>query len=99
VLLFINSNVNIKTTSLLDALKSPIFREYNQRQPFNTNHLRPCPLLDNPEILKDIVQSSNAHSTQPLDQENVEDLVTKCEVEANKWAVVADELWEKSQNK
>lgn len=93
------SNVNIKTTSLLDALKSPIFREYNQRQPFNTNHLRPCPLLDNPEILKDIVQSSNAHSTQPLDQENVEDLVTKFEVEANKWAVVADELWEKSQNK
>ena len=43
------SNVNIHDTTLLDALRSPLFMAYRARQPFNQNHLRPCPLLDNPE--------------------------------------------------
>lgn len=93
------SNVNIKDTSLLDALKSPIFQQFNKRQPFNSNHLRPCPLLDNPEILREMIHESNAHSTQPQDEEDVDDLFAKCEIEAEKWAVTANELWEKSQNK
>lgn len=46
------ANTNIKEMSLLEALKSPLFAQYKQNQPFNRNHLRPCPLLDNPEQLK-----------------------------------------------
>lgn len=37
------SNVNIRTCSLLDALKSPIFLAYHDNQPFNENMLRPAP--------------------------------------------------------
>jgi len=37
------SNVNIKDTALLDALRSPLFMQYASHQPFNQNHLRPCP--------------------------------------------------------
>ena len=43
------SNVNIHDVSLLDALRSPLFMKYYESQPFNTNHLRPCPMLENPD--------------------------------------------------
>ena len=90
------SNVNINDSSLLDALKSPLFKEYNQGQPFNKNHLRPCPLLDNPEKLRGMVQRSGAHSTQPEDEEPVEELTDKCYEVSKNWAKTADELWENS---
>lgn len=73
------SNVNINDISLLEGLQSPLFMEYKENQPFNENHLRPCPLLDNPEYIRDMVNKSKAHSTQPIDKENVEDLVKKTE--------------------
>ncbi len=43
------SNLNIKDVSLVEALQSPLFMQYKENQPFNENHLRPCPVLDNPE--------------------------------------------------
>ena len=57
-----HSTVNIKQVSLLEALRSPLFKAYQQRQPFNKNHLRPCPLLDNPHSLKEVVRVSEAYS-------------------------------------
>ncbi|MFA5527440.1 MAG: radical SAM protein [Peptostreptococcales bacterium] len=87
------ANTNIKDVSLIEALQSPLFKQYQQNQPFNENMLRPCPLLDNPEQLKKMVLESKAESTQPMDQERVEDLTDKCQEPAAKWAVVADELW------
>ncbi len=87
------SSANIKEVSLLEALKSPLFLKYKDNQPFNKNHLRPCPLLDNPETLKEIVEKSDAHSTQPVDKESVKKLTDKCRDIAKKWAVTADRLW------
>lgn len=78
------SNVNINDISLLEGLQSQLFMEYKENQPFNENHLRPCPLLDNPEYIRDMVNKSKAHSTQPVDKENVEDLVKKTEEVAKK---------------
>jgi len=87
------ANVNIKDVSLLEALQSPLFRQYRQNQPFNNNHLRPCPLLDNPHRLKAMVQEAGAYSTQPLDTEPVGVLTDKCQDISQKWAVVADKIW------
>ena len=90
------SNVNIKEASLVEALQSPLFKQYKKNQPFNENHLRPCPLLDNPEKLRQMVKESNAYSTQPIDREDVEDLTAKTEEAAKLWAEKADKLWEES---
>ncbi len=89
------SNVNIKDVSLLEGLQSPLFMEYKNNQPFNENHLRPCPLLDNPDQLLNMVKRSNAHSTQPIDREPVEELTNKTRQVAKDWAEVADEIWYK----
>ena len=87
------SNCNIRDTSLLDALKSPLFMQYHDNQPFNDNHLRPCPLLDNHVRIAEMVERSKAYSTALQDPENVHELTTKCKDAAEDWAPVADRLW------
>ena len=58
------ANGNIKNMSLKEALRSPIFQAYQKRQPFNNNMLQPCPLIDNPLALAEIVRESGARPTQ-----------------------------------
>lgn len=93
------SNVNIHDVTLLAALKSPLFQAYRRRQPFNQNHLRPCPLLDNPEALQEMVKESAAKSTEMLAPEEVEDLCTKTAPAAAKWTPVAEKLWTENRAK
>lgn len=84
---------NIRESSLLDALKSPLFRQYREHQPFNENPLRPCPLLDNPDALVEMVNRAGAYSTQRLDNEPVETVAERCREAAANWGPVADALW------
>ncbi|TJX14902.1 radical SAM protein [Tissierella creatinini] len=88
------SDSNIHKHTLLEAYKNPLFMQYKENQPFNQNHLRPCPLLDNPGNLTKMVDASGAKSTDMKDPEDVRDLSAKCYDVAEKWAPVADELWE-----
>lgn len=87
------SDSNIKEKSLLDALCSPLFMQYRRNQPFNENHLRPCPLLDNPGKLAQMVEDAGAHSTDLKNPEDAHALCGKCKHAAESWAPVADELW------
>ncbi len=87
------SNVNIHDVSLLDALRSPIFMEYYKGQPFNDNLLRPCPMLENPEILPEMVERSGAHSTDLQHSESAKDLTDKCRKSAEEWKPEAERLW------
>lgn len=87
---------NIREHTLLEAYKRPLFMAYKQGQPFNDNMLRPCPMLENPESLRDMVKSSGAHSTDMQSPENVDDLYAKCKPYADRWVTKADELWNAS---
>ncbi len=49
------SDSNIHSSSILEILKSPLFMAYRKYQPFNHNHLMPCPMLENPECLEKII--------------------------------------------
>lgn len=90
---------NIKDTSLLDALKSPLMMEYRRHQPFNENMLRPCPLIDNPEALQHMVHASGAHSTQMGDPEDIDEFYKKIKPHSDAWAKEAEELWKERQEK
>ncbi|NLM44765.1 MAG: radical SAM protein [Clostridiales bacterium] len=87
------SDSSIYEKTLLEALKSPLFMQYHDNQPFNKNHLRPCPLLDNPGKLSEMVEKSGAISTDLQNPENVYDLSEKCVKVAENWTLVADRLW------
>lgn len=90
------SGANIRTHSLLEILHQPLFMAYRDNQPFNENHLRPCPMLENPEILQRMVKETGAKSTDLQSPESVEHLCGKCEQYAKNWQPRADELWEQT---
>lgn len=87
------SNANIHDCSLLDALKSPIFMAYHNNQPFNENMLRPCPMLENPEYLRQMVKDCGAVNTDYESPENVDHLCDKTTPYAENWKPTADKLW------
>lgn len=88
------SDSNIRTDSLLDACRNPLFMAYHDNQPFNENMLRPCPVLDNPCRLADMVaQCDNVKSTDILTPEEARTYCDKCVDKANEWAPVANQLW------
>jgi hypothetical protein len=49
------SDSNIREKTLLEVLQSLLFMAYHDGQPFNENHLRPCPMLENPELLREMI--------------------------------------------
>lgn len=87
------SDSNIKEKTLLECYQSPLFMAYRRSQPFNDNMLRPCPVLDNPGRLTQIVEESGARSTDFESPERACDYCNRCVPAAEKWAPVADELW------
>ena len=87
------ADCNIKENTILDACRSPLFMGYRANQPFNKNMLCPCPVLDNPGRLTQIVEKSGAHSTDLIKPEEACDYCAKCVTAAKNWAPVADELW------
>ena len=87
------SDSNIRDHSLLEILKRPLFMAYHDNQPFNENHLRPCPMLENPEILQRIVNETDVHSTDLQSPETVEHLCGKCKPYAASWKPSADKVW------
>ena len=87
------SDSNIKEKSILEILQSPLFMEYHKGQPFNRNHLRPCPMLENPKLLRGMVERTGAHQTNLESPESVEHLCAKCDDYAKEWAPVAEDVW------
>ena len=87
------ANVNIRETSLLDALRSPLFMQYYEGQPFNDNLLKPCPILENEGLLADMVKHAGAHSTDLQEKESAEDLCAKCHDSIAEWTPVAERIW------
>ncbi|MCQ2511670.1 MAG: radical SAM protein, partial [Lachnospiraceae bacterium] len=91
------SDSNIREKSLLEGLQSPMFMAYHDGQPFNDNMLRPCPMLENPELLQKMVNSSGAHSTDLMSPETVEHLCEKCVSYAEHWKPAAAALWKENR--
>jgi len=90
------SSANVKDMSLLDCFKQPIFLKYKEGQPFNDNHLRPCPMLENPDALREIIAETGAKSTDMQSPEDVDSLCSKCDPYAKEWAIRAAKLWDDS---
>ena len=88
------SNANIHDKSLLECLQQPLFKEYHKGQPFNNNHLRPCPMLENPELLGEMVKRSGAHSTDMQQPESTDDVFRRCRPYADQWTPSAERIWE-----
>jgi MoaA/NifB/PqqE/SkfB family radical SAM enzyme len=87
------SDSNIREKTLLEGLRSPLFQAYHDGQPFNQNMFQPCPMLENPGFLREMVEKSGAHSTDLQSPESADHLCAKCDSYAACWKPKADELW------
>jgi len=91
------SNCNIHDVTLLEALRSPLFMAYRSNAPFNENMLRPCPMLENPEMLRKMVRESGAVNTDYQSPESVDHLCDKTTPYAQNWSAAADMAWYKDK--
>ncbi len=80
-------------TPLLDAVKSDFFAKIRKGQHEKENNpLAPCQIVDHPEVLKDAVETTAAHSTQE-GQTLLDELHPLVAQKAKKWQEIADEMW------
>lgn len=86
---------NIRNTALAKALDSPLFRSIRRRQPHNPNHLRPCMIIDNPHVMREIIAETNPHFTHPGAEEIYTTLSGDMDRYAERFGELADRVWER----
>ncbi|RLB04622.1 MAG: radical SAM protein [Deltaproteobacteria bacterium] len=85
---------NIRHTTLAEALNSKLFRAVRARQPHNENHLRPCMIIDNPHVMRELIAEVKPNFTHPGAEEIYTEKREMMDQYANRWAQLADKIWE-----
>jgi MoaA/NifB/PqqE/SkfB family radical SAM enzyme len=85
---------NIRDVSLAEALDSKLFRCIRNRQPHNSNHLRPCMIIDNPRIYREVIEECGAYFTHPGAEEVVTDMAKDMDEYAARFGDYADKIWQ-----
>jgi len=81
--------------SLKEVLANPLFKAYQERIPFSDNMLRPCPLIDNPAALREMVAETGARPThEGADTTLKGEAAREMDRVARAWKEVADKKWE-----
>lgn len=89
---------NIREKSLREVLKNPLFVAYQRRQPFNDNHLCPCPIIDNPQALRDAVKESGARPTHAGAEQVLEgEIASHLDNLSARWHREADRIMSEKQ--
>ncbi len=84
---------NIHEKPLKEALNSHLFRHIRSRQPHNTNHLRPCMIIDNPHIMREVIEICRPSFTHPGAEEIYTVKKDQMDAYASRWAKYADKIW------
>jgi len=85
---------NIRNTTLAKALDSPLFRSIRARQPHNSNHLRPCMIIDNPHVMRELIEETKPYFTHPGAEEIYTTKKHDMNIYAELYAELADHIWE-----
>jgi MoaA/NifB/PqqE/SkfB family radical SAM enzyme len=59
------STHNIREHSFIEVLDSPFFHMLRDKHPFNPDHRRPCPVIDNPRVYREIMEKIKPKPTEP----------------------------------
>ena len=79
---------NINQHSLAESLRSPFFESIREKQPFSYNTLRPCPMIDHPLVMWNLIQQHGAKPTH----NGAEKMFTIFASEMNEYASKVEEL-------
>lgn len=87
---------NIKEKSLKEIMALPVLKEYRKRIPFSRNLLLPCPLIDHPEIFREICQKYNLKPAHLGAETLVEDLALGLDEYSKKVHQIFNKIWEEN---
>ncbi|MFH1877634.1 MAG: radical SAM protein [Candidatus Omnitrophota bacterium] len=82
---------NIKDMSVTDALKTPFFTEMRNAIPYDGNLLKPCMIIDRPEVLRNLVEKHKPYASD----RDAELLFTKCNTALDKYSREFSEIIDK----
>lgn len=85
---------NIKEKSLKEILTSPFFMAFRKRQPYTDNFLMPCSIIDNPHILREIVEETGAYPTHKGAETIITTLAEQLDAYSEEWGKYANKAWE-----
>ena len=85
---------NIKQKSLRDVVNSPYFRAIRSRQPYSSNLLRPCMIIDHPQVLRTLCAECKPYPTDGPVCGFVTSLAGDLDKYSNDTAKVLDPVWE-----
>lgn len=90
---------NIREKSLSEVIGSEFFRMLKAKQPFNENHYRPCMIIDNPHVLREVVKCCGAHPSYPEAMRLITDFADSLDLYAREYGRIADEAWQKDMKR
>lgn len=90
---------NIKGKSLLEVLDSPFFREIRSRQSSNENLLRPCMLIDKPEVAREMASQPGVYFTHPGAESFYQHLSESIDRYTEEYGTIADPVWKEISEK
>jgi MoaA/NifB/PqqE/SkfB family radical SAM enzyme len=85
---------NIRDKTLAEIIQSPFFAEIRKRQPYDDNLLRPCMIIDVPEILREVVTACGAHPTHVGADAVIHELARDMDRYSESYHEIADRKWE-----
>ncbi len=84
---------NVRDKSLEEILDSDFFRSFRRRQPYTENLLRPCAIIDNPEVLRDVVRENDAYATHEGADSIITQFIEELDKYAQEYGELADKEW------
>ncbi len=90
------SAVNLKNKPLISAFEHPFFKEHIARQPYNDNMLLPCMMIDNPTVVREIMEKTGAKPSDRGAEMMLYDEEFKRRIDevAENFKPYADKAWE-----
>ncbi len=86
---------NIRKTTLKEALNSPLFRTIRETQGKHDNLLRPCMLIDHPEVGREISGMDGAYPTHTGAGQIFTELSGQMDEYSAQYGKIADPAWER----
>jgi MoaA/NifB/PqqE/SkfB family radical SAM enzyme len=85
---------NIRETTLLKALNSPLFKKIRSLQPYSENLLRPCMLIDEPWVGREMALQYARYFTHPGAETLFGELSYQIDHYAKQYGQIADVAWD-----
>lgn len=88
---------NVRRTTIREALRSPFMCAIRDGVPYDGNLLRPCMIIDRPEVLRQHCREHGARPTHPGAATILNELADVLDEKASSVAAVMDGVWERGE--